>query len=148
MSALEASVELARPVSEVWDYIARPENLSVWVLGVDEATQVTDGPLAVGTRWRGTFAFLGLGFPLLVECTNCEVNKAVGFKSVEGKLAFSAETTLEKLDDVTRFTYRVRSETGFARVFGKLTGLITAKASSRVLRASLRNLADVLATGG
>ena len=100
--------------------------------------------MAVGTQWRGAIGLLGIGFTWLVEFTQCELNKAAEFTSVESKLAFTGTTTFEDVDGGTRFTYRVESETGFGGLFGKLTGAIAAKASRRALRASLENLADVL----
>ena len=71
-----------------------------------EVTQITDGPVGVGTRWQGTMRFLGIGFTGLVEFTQCELNKATEFKSVESKFGFSCTTTFEEVDSGTRFTYR------------------------------------------
>ena len=144
MPAVEASVVIARPVGDVWKYRTKADNLPDWASVIDRATQITDGPVAVGTQWRGAIGLVGIGFTWLVEFTHCELNKATEFTSVESKLAFTCSTTFEEVDGGTRFTCRVESETGFGGLFGKLTGPIAAKASSRALRASLENLADVL----
>lgn len=139
---------LARPVKDCWDYIIKAENLSVWEPVVVEATQVTEGPVAVGTQWRGKSSLLGVRFTWLGEFTRCEVNKATAFKSVEGKLAFSNTSTFEEVDGGTRFTYRMDSETGLGGIFGKLTDPIVNMAYGRALRASLENLADFLSAVG
>jgi uncharacterized membrane protein len=148
MPAVEASVVIPRPVGDVWEYLTKAENLPVWASVVDKATQITDGPVAVGTQWRGAIGLVGIGFTWLVEITQCELNKAAEFTSVESKLAFTGTITFEEVDGGTRFTYRVESETGFGGLLGKLTGPIAAKASRRALRASLENLADVLSADG
>ena len=148
MPAVEASVVIPRPVVEVWEYLTKAENLPVWASVVDKATQITDGPVAVGTQWRGAIGLVGIGFAWLVEITHSELNKAAEFTSVESKLPFTGTITFEEVDGGTRLTYRVESETGFGRLFGKLTGPIAAKASRRALRASLENLADVLSVDG
>jgi uncharacterized protein YndB with AHSA1/START domain len=148
MPALEASVLIARPVDEVWEYLTTAENLPVWLPVLDAVTQITDGPVGVGTRWQGTMRFLGIAFTALVEFTHCEINKAAEFKSVESKFGFSCTTTFEEVDCGTRFTYRTDSTTGFGRVFGRLTRPIVSSASRRTLRASLENLARVLSVKG
>jgi uncharacterized membrane protein len=145
---MEASVVIARPVAEVWEYLSKAENLPVWVPVVDEVTQITAGPLAVGTRWRGVARFLGIGFTALIECTRCELNKAVEFKSVASKLVISSTATFDEVHGGTRFTYRTESKTGLGRTFGKLTSPIVSKASSRALQASLENLVKVLSADG
>ena len=126
MPLLEASVLIARPVGEVWEYVNNAENLPVWVPVLHEVTQITDGcrdngPVGVGTRWQGTMRFLGIGFTGLVEFTKCELNNATEFKSVESKFGFSCTTTFEEVDGGTRFTYRTETASGFDGIFGKLT---------------------------
>jgi uncharacterized protein YndB with AHSA1/START domain len=49
MPLLEASVLIARPVGEVWEYVTSAENLPVWVPVLHEVTKITDGPVGVGT---------------------------------------------------------------------------------------------------
>jgi uncharacterized membrane protein len=129
MPELEASVLIARPVGEVWHYVTNAENLPVWVPVLHGVTQITDGPVRVGTRWQGTMRFLGIGFPWLVEFTHCELNNAAEFKSVESKFGFSCTTIFEEVDGATRFTYRTETTRGFDRIFGKLTRPILSTAS-------------------
>ena len=148
MPLLEASVLIARPVGEVWEYVINAENLPAWVPVLHEVTQITDGPVGVGTRWQGTMRFLGIGFTGLVEFTQCELNKATEFKSVESKFGFSCTTTFEEVDSGTRFTYRTETASGFDGIFGKLTRPILSNASRRALRTSLQNLASVLSADG
>src|SRR6185312_14997573 len=113
MPELEASVLIARPVGEDWHYVTNAENLPVWVPVLHEVTQISDGPVGVGTRWQGTMRYLGIGFTGLVEFTQCEVNKATEFKAVESKFGFSCTTTFEDVDAGTRSTYRTETTSGF-----------------------------------
>ncbi len=148
MPVLEASVLIARPVGEVWEYVTNAENLPVWVPVLHEVMQITDGPVGVGTRWRGTMRFLGIGFSGLVEFTHCELNNAAELKSIGSRFGFVCTTTFEELGGGTRFTYRTETTSGFDRKFGKLTRPIVSNASRRALRASLQNLASVLSADG
>ena len=148
MPLLEASVLIARPAGEVWEYVTTAEHLPVWVPILHEVRQITDGPVGVGTRWQGTMRLLGIGLTGLVEFTQCELNQATEFKSVESKFCFSCTTTFEEVDGGTRFTYRTETASGFDGIFGKLAGPIVSGASRRALRASLKNLARVLSING
>ena len=152
MAVTEASVLIARPVKEVWKYLISAGNLSEWEPAVVEATQLTDGPVAVGTQWRGTSRLLGVGWTWVGEFTQCDVNKGTAFKSVQGKLAFSNTTRFEEAQGDTRFTYRMESEpglgamfgTGLGRIAGKLAEPIVAMVYGRALRARLDRLSDTL----
>jgi len=148
MPLLEASVLIARPVGEVWEYVTSAENLPVWVPVLHEVTKITDGPVGVGTQWQGTMRFLGIGFTAIVEFVQCEINKVIEFKSVESKFKFSCTTTFEEVDCGTRFTYRTETASGFDGIFGKLARPIVSNASRRTLRASLKSLAHVLSVKG
>ncbi|MGB8390746.1 SRPBCC family protein [Mycobacterium sp.] len=148
MALLEASVLIARPVGDVWEYVTTAENLPVWVPVLHQVTQVTDGPVAVGTRWRGTMRLLGVAFTALVEFTRCEPNNAAEFTSVEAKFRFSSAITFEEVDGKTRFTYRTETASGFDGIFGKLARPIVSGASKRALGASLKNLARALSANG
>lgn len=154
MAVTEASVVISRPVPEVWGYITDAANLSVWEPAVVEATQITDGPVAVGTKWRGASRLLGIGWKWVGEFTRCDVNKTTAFKSVQGKLAFSNTTHFDEVGDGTRFTYRMESEprlgqmfgnTLGSRIFGRLAEPIVAAVYRRAVRSRVQNLANVLA---
>jgi len=144
MALLEASVLIARPVGDVWEYVTTAENLPVWVPVLREVTQITDGPVGVGTRWQGTMRLLGIGLSARAEFTRCEPNNAAELTSVESRLRFSCTITFEECDGSTRFTYRTEAASGFDGIFGKFAGPIVSNASKRALRASLKNLTRAL----
>ena len=155
MAVTEASVVISLPVREVWGYITDAANLSVWELAVVDATQITDGPMAVGRQWRGTSRLLGIGWKWVGEFTRCDVNKTTAFKSVQGKLAFSNTTCFDEVGDGTRFTYRMESEPGLGqmfgktlggRIFGRLAEPIVAAVYRRAVRSRVQNLANVFAS--
>ncbi|AQA25222.1 polyketide cyclase / dehydrase and lipid transport family protein [Rhodococcus sp. MTM3W5.2] len=69
MPILEQSVLIARPASEVWDFLADPANWPSWESSMLEMEQVTDGPLGLGTRWRGVTRVLGKQIDWVAEFT-------------------------------------------------------------------------------
>lgn len=148
MALLEASVLIDRPVGDVWDYVTTAENLPVWVPVLHEVTQLSDGPLEVGTRWQGTMRLIGIGFSARAEFTQCDPNKVAELASVESRLRFSCTIMFEAVDGKTRFTYRTDTASGFDGLFGRFAGPIVSTASKRALRASLKNLARALSENG
>ncbi len=146
MPVLEQSVLIARPASEVWDFLADPANWPSWESSMLEMEQVTDGPLRLGTRWRGATRVLGKRIDWVAEFTEFDPPKATVSKSVESTIDFTTTMRLEEVDGGTRFTYRTDTEAGLGGVFGKLADLFVTKAAERSQRASLDNLADLLAT--
>lgn len=52
MDEVTVRLDVRRPVEEVFDYWARPESHLEWQEGLVEATQITGGPVGVGTRFR------------------------------------------------------------------------------------------------
>jgi len=53
------SVVIARPVPEVFAFVADHENLPAWTVGVKQAHRLTEGPPASGSRYRVVGKLLG-----------------------------------------------------------------------------------------
>ncbi len=53
------SVLIARPVSEVFAFVADHENLPAWTVGVKQSQRLTPGPPRTGTRYRVVGKLLG-----------------------------------------------------------------------------------------
>ncbi|MGW0021274.1 SRPBCC family protein [Rhodococcus sp. NPDC003382] len=144
MPTTEESVVISRPVSEVWDFLMNPHNWPSWDSSNLECEQITDGGVGVGTRWRGANRILGKRFDWENEFTEYEPHKRAVTKSVGGKLNFATISKFEETDGGTRFTYRTESESGLGGIFGKLADPLVNTAYSRMVRANLDNLADLL----
>ncbi|MGW0027794.1 SRPBCC family protein [Rhodococcus sp. NPDC003383] len=144
MPTTEESVVISRPVSEVWDFLMNPHNWTSWDSSNLECEQITDGGVGVGTRWRGANRILGKRFDWENEFTEYEPHKRAVTKSVGGKLNFATISKFEETDGGTRFTYRTESESGLGGIFGKLADPLVNTAYSRMVRANLDNLADLL----
>jgi len=53
------SVVISKPVSEVFKFVADHENLPSWTVGVKASRRVTDGPPALGAKYRVVGKLLG-----------------------------------------------------------------------------------------
>ena len=147
MPVVEESVVIARSPEEVFDYLARADNLPVWDSSIVQAEQVGADPVGVGTRWRGTSKILGRRFEWTTELTEFDRPRRSSSRSVEGKLQFTVTIRLEPADGGTRFTYRVDAASGLGGVFGRLADPFVERAQARTVRANLETLAELLAKG-
>ncbi len=50
MVRFELSVDIARSVHEVWEYLIDPENVPEWQGSAESSHQISDGPMGVGTH--------------------------------------------------------------------------------------------------
>lgn len=52
MAQMQQSVDIARPLAEVFAFVANPGNDARWGSNLLEVTQLSPGPLGVGARFR------------------------------------------------------------------------------------------------
>jgi len=140
----EASVVIFRRMAEVWDFIIKAKSLLIWSPGVVEASQTTDGPFSVGTKFRVSSRFLLARQDWVAEVAETNPPYSSVFRSTQGTVAFVSKTTLEEVATGTRFTSTVQFESGFGAAFGGVSDSIATRVYTRGLQASLHNLADVL----
>ena len=148
MPSTQASVLIARPVAEAWEYIINAGNLASWEPSVVDAEQVTEGPVTVGTQFRGKSSLLGAKFSWIGEFSVVERNVRTAFKSTANIFAFNNSAMFEEIGEAsTRFTYRIEGESGLGGLFGTLTDNAVIKAYGRTLRANLESLSEILSHG-
>jgi uncharacterized membrane protein len=145
MPVVEESVVIARSAEEVFDYLAKADNLPEWDSSIVQAEQVGADPVGVGTRWRGTSKILGRRFEWTTEITEFDRPRRSSSRSIEGKLQFTVTILVEPADGGTRFTYRVDAASGLGGVFGRLADPIVERAQARTVRANLDTLAELFA---
>jgi polyketide cyclase/dehydrase/lipid transport protein len=59
MAQLQQSVDIARPMEEVFAFVANPANDARWGSTLVEVQPVSPGPLEVGSRFRYVARFVG-----------------------------------------------------------------------------------------
>ena len=61
-----------RPVEEVFTFMHAPNNDALWQSGIEELSQISEGPLGVGTEFWDVRRFLGMRIETVGECTEHE----------------------------------------------------------------------------
>jgi len=93
-ATIKASIIIDKPVDEVFAYVTDVKTWPRWESGLLEAEQTSDGPLNVGTTFRGMNQVLGQRMAWTSEVTNYIPCKSWGQKiiskgwSTEERLAF------------------------------------------------------------
>ena len=141
MLRVEASVEIARSPEEVFAYACEVDNLPLWLTGVIEAKQITEGPHRKGAELEHVLTFLGKRFTARFETTEFEENERLAYRTISGPVDMETIVTLEPVNGGT--LVREVAE-GDPRGFFKVAEPILEKLVRRQLEGSLQNLKDLL----
>ena len=142
---IEESVQINRPVEEVYEYVANPENLPEWTGTVIETRKDTPGPLLKGCTFTTVGKFLGRRIESPFEVTSHEFPRRHTHKSTGGPLPMEWALTFEEVAGRTRYTQVAEGEPG--GFFG-LVGPLLERVGRRQLRTDLENLKDLLEARG
>ena len=141
----EASVEIARPVEQVFDYVTDLENLPEWTGPVVEVRDVQKATpeqrLRAGDRFTAVAKFLGRRFETPCEVTDYLSNRQFSFRSTGGPVPQEFTYTFEPTLEGMRLTQSVEAEPG---TFFRLTGPLFEAAGRRQINNDLETLKDLL----
>jgi uncharacterized membrane protein len=146
MIRVEESVEINRPVEEVFSYTSNPENFPQWAATVVEVRQEDapgGGPLRQGEKFTLVQHALGRRFEAPFEVTDYEPNRRYAHRGTEDHpVPVTMIFTYEPLSpDGTRFTPRIEAEPG--GFFG-LVGPVLERAIRRQMRTNLETLKELM----
>ncbi len=142
---IEESVEINRPLDEVYEYVANPENLPEWAGTAIEIRKETPGPLQEGSTFTAVAKFLGRRIETPFEVTAHEFPRLHSHKSTGGPFPAEWTLTFEEVAGGTRYTQVSEGEPG--GFFG-LVGPLLERVARRQLRTDLENLKDLLEARG
>ncbi|MFF2245418.1 SRPBCC family protein [Arthrobacter sp. NPDC058130] len=134
------------PVDSVWAVVSDIPGSAGTLSGVDAIQMLTDGPYAVGTRWKETRTMMGRSETVEMWVSQCEPpspGRAGGttVKALQGGADYTSRFALAERDGGTDLTLTFGAEiikpTRFSRimlaVFGPLGMRITRKALTKDL---------------
>jgi uncharacterized membrane protein len=104
MARVEASVVIDRPLEEVFDFASNTENDPQWASGILEARKTSEGPIGVGTTFRGVIERLGQRIEWTSEITHYQPHTRVDFKSGGGPMKFEETMVFEPVEGGTRIS--------------------------------------------
>jgi uncharacterized protein YndB with AHSA1/START domain len=132
---------ILRPVSDVFVFISTPENNSKWQYGSMESSQISEGRVAVGTKFSSFGHFMGRRIQTTFEVTELEANKTYGFKTVSGPIQLQTSYKFESVSRGTNVTILTRVSPGG---FFKLVDPIVARAARKQFKENFSMLKTLL----
>jgi len=115
MISVEKSVQINKPVAEVFAYVTNYDHVTKWQGGVEAVEP--EGDNAVGGKYTEVRKFLGREMKTTLEVTAFEQNAKWAAKALTGPVPYEATTTFQAVNGGTKIFTRVEAEpSGFFKV--------------------------------
>lgn len=139
---LEHTIDIRRPVDEVFTFIADPCNLPQWQSDVLEVhTEPTTGP-GKGSRHREIRFVVGMRIEQTLEVAAFVPSERLDLKVVDGPLQLSVSHTFASIKDGTRITIVGEGDPGPLFLFAGPLVMRTMRSQSRRAFARLKVLLE------
>ena len=102
MSRTVTTILIDRAVEDVWVFVSDAENLRAWCPEADQVTQLSDGPLATGTKLMVAGRIGPLPFRSTQQVIVFESRRAIELRSVDGLIGGSLLTRVDIAPDGAR----------------------------------------------
>ena len=138
---MEGSININRTVEEVFAYVTDVANLAKWDRQAGQSVQTSEGPVGLGTTYRGSYEVLGKAMDWTSEITEYEPNRKVVQKIDMGPTVMTMGWLLEPAESGTRFTI---SSEGYMSGLAKLAGPVLDRTMKKQMEDNLARLKAVL----
>ncbi|HET7476252.1 MAG TPA: SRPBCC family protein [Dermatophilaceae bacterium] len=141
MARVAGSIDIARPVEEVFDVVADQRNEVRYNPKMTQSTKLTAGPVGVGTQFRATVLTRGKPVEVVIECTGFDRPRVFATRSVMKGAVATGQVRCEPIPGGTRFSWDWEvSVSGPARFAGPLVALIGRREERAIWRGLKRLL--------
>ena len=141
MVRFELSVEIAKPVHEVWEYLIDPDNVPEWQASALSSHQISDGAMRVGTHLQDERRFLGRRALSEVEVTEFEPERLFTLHGISGPVRFTVRHRLEETSEGTHLKIEAQADPGG---IGRLMRPVVEHAASHEIRKDFDRLKEKL----
>ena len=134
MARIEESVEIERPADKVFAYTTDAKTWTKWQSTFPEAEQTSQGPVGIGTTFRGSIHMMGLTMKWTAKATEYEANRKFGKNIACGAITNQQHNTYEPAGKGTKFTIVYDMKVGgFMMLFSPMIVCSTRKALKKAL---------------
>ena len=133
---MERSIVINRPVEEVFAFVMDANKWPLWNEELVQVEQSSEGPVGVGTTYRGIADFMGR-MAWRAQITEYRPREKVSQTMSVGPVQIEGSWLFEPVEGGTRFTMRTQGETGG---LSAMLGPVIESALKRRLEANLAQL--------
>jgi carbon monoxide dehydrogenase subunit G len=141
MVHFELSIEIDRPVHEVWEYLIEPENVPEWQSSAVSSHQVSEGPIGLGARLRDERRFMGRRANSDVEVSEFEPERLFTLHGLSGPVRFTVRHRLSENGTGTRLDVEAEADPGG---IGRLMRPVIERAAEHELKGDFARLKEIL----
>jgi len=145
MSTITASVDIERPVGEVFEHATCLRSCVRWMTSMSGAEKISDGNVGVGTRYRHKIKFMGIEVETRPAVRRYEPPFDLAFGDEEAMVPYETRFHFEEIPGGTRFT--VTSESEPKGLINGIARPLLDKAFSRQMQNDLFSLKEMLEAG-
>jgi carbon monoxide dehydrogenase subunit G len=122
------SQTISRPLTEVFDYWANPDNIPAWQSGIVSYRRTSTEPVGVGTTYAITRKAIGMKQETSGAYTAFEKDRLFAEAITAGPAKYTIETVFTAVGSGTRVDVETKID------LGRLLGRLGAKAAQRPIR--------------
>jgi uncharacterized membrane protein len=141
MARIDDSIDIKRPVDQVFAYTTDAKNWPKWQSFIKEAEQTSQGSMNVGTTFQGVSRLLGRSMKWTAQVTEHELNKKWSKNITCGSMAITEHVAYEPIEGGTAFTISYDMKAGG---FLKLLSIPLTRSMRKETKRSLSNLKRLL----
>jgi len=141
MARIEESVEIKRPADKVFAFTTDAKSWPKWQSTFPDAEQTSQGPVGVGTTFKGTIRMMGLTMKWTATAMEYEPNRKFGKNIACGLITNEQHNTYDPIEGGTRFTIVYNMKVGGLM---KLMSPMIVSSTRKALKKALSNLKSVL----
>jgi uncharacterized protein YndB with AHSA1/START domain len=132
------SIEINRPVNDVFRYIDSAEHVTKWLSGLVKIIPITEGGNRVGARARHVYNENGRTFEMEEETLAYEPNHRVKIRAVGDAFELTAEYTLTAVGNRTRLDFE--TDLTFRNILLRLLGPLFGGSSKKRVEQDFQRL--------
>ncbi len=141
MAIIEHTIEIKRPINQVFDYFSVAENWPKWHLSMLEAKQTSPGKMETGATCGGINKVMGRRMAWDSKIKEYEPNKKWCETIVSGSTSIEERLTFDPIEGGTKFTEVYDMKVGG---FLKLFAPMVVSSMQKEMKANLSKLKEIL----